>query len=155
MLLILAVPVSPLPMVVLFVLIAIAVFSFFYAFEQKNTGKALTKRLAAVSQAESRGSTEELDLLREQLVSDIPALNRILARYHGTVRLQRFLAQADVKMLPGKFLLICLFTGALTGMVVYLWEGYFWLAVLMGLIGSILPFVYLGSVRRRWFQKSE
>ena len=155
MLLMLVTPVSLLPMVVLFVLVAVAVFAFAYAFDQKTAGKALSKRLAAVSQAEGRGATEELALLREEIVSEIPAFNRILARYPVVLRLQRLLAQAEVKVLPGKFLLICAFTGALAGTVAYVWQGYFFLSLIAGAIGAVAPFVYVLTLRRRRFNKFE
>jgi tight adherence protein B len=44
-------------------------------------------------------------LLRDQLLSGIPTLNRVLMRYAGIFRLQAYLMQADLRMRPGRFLL--------------------------------------------------
>ena len=46
------------------------------------------------------------------MLSEIPALDNLLRRSSSISNLQTLLAQADVKMRAGNFLLLCLLSGA-------------------------------------------
>jgi len=66
----------------------------------------LPERLSTVHLASERQPSEELALLRDELLSEIPALNRILQRSPRISSLQHVLTQADVKMRAGKFIVL-------------------------------------------------
>src|SRR5512133_1408136 len=92
-----------------FLLVVLLVFVFAYTIDQKRaTSRVLHERLSAVRQATARGDAQELALLRDELLSEIPALHRLLSRSHRVSRLQLYLSQADLKIRAGKFLLVSL-----------------------------------------------
>jgi tight adherence protein B len=63
-------------------------------------------RLESVIKAEKRGSVSlDLNLLRDELLSDVPVLNRMLLRWSWATGLRRFVAQAGGKTKPGKLVL--------------------------------------------------
>jgi tight adherence protein B len=65
------------------------------------------KRLHAISNAERRGQgTMELKLLRDELLSDVPLLNRMLLRWSWPEKLRRFVGQAGWSIKPAKLVLI-------------------------------------------------
>lgn len=140
----------------LFVLIAGGVFLFAWAVdESRSTGRVLRDRLVAVNQAESRGGTEELALLRDELLSEIPALNRLLSKSARISVLQRFLSQGALNIRAGKFLMICLFCAAIAGLLAFLWTNTLLAALAFAAMGGALPFGYASWQRSRRFHRFE
>jgi len=71
------------------------------------------KRLEAITKAERRGQASlELQLLRDELLSDVPRLNRLLLRWSWPARLRQFVAQAGWKIRPAKLILLSLVLAA-------------------------------------------
>ncbi len=139
-----------------FLLVVLLVFLTAWAMDQRRaTARVLHERLNAVQQAAERHPSEELALLRDELLSEIPALNRLLSKSRRISRLQRFLSQADMKVRAGKFLTICLLFGAMVGVTTMLWSHSTLLALLAGLIGSTIPSFYVSSKRTRRFHRFE
>src|SRR5207249_11308990 len=67
--------------------------------------RKMMTRLAAVQEVAARN--EEIpDVLRKELLSDVPALHRILATVPGIARLRLFLEQGAIQMQVGNFVLI-------------------------------------------------
>ena len=122
---------------------------------RRSRARLLRERLATVQQAVERQPTEELALLRDELLSEIPALNKLLQRSGRVSRLRRLLQQADIKIRAGNFLLICIFSGCLLGMLIMLFTKdvmFGWLGVVAGLL---IPIGYASFLRSRRFQKFE
>jgi tight adherence protein B len=139
-----------------FVLIGAAVFAFGWFVDDKRAhGRVMRERLAAVRQAENRQSGPEVALLRDELLSEIPVLNRILARSGRASRLQQYLLQAGLKVRAGKFLLICALVGASLGVAAFLAAKVGYAALLIGVLGAILPFAYVSWRRSRRFAQFE
>jgi tight adherence protein B len=141
---------------VLFLVIAAGIFALASAYDLRNEKARLMRaRLAAVDHAATRGSSEELDLLRDELLSDIPVLNRVLARSAHMSRLQKFLMQAEVKMRAGKFLLISATCAVVVAMLIYLLTYSPLLAFLAMVGGAALPTMAVSFLRTRRFHKFE
>lgn len=139
-----------------FLLVVLVVFAAAWMMDQKRaTARVLHERLSAVQQAAERQPSEELALLRDELLSEIPALNRLLSRSRRISRLQRFLSQADMKMRAGKFLLISIFTGALFAFVTITWTSSVISGVIIGVLGGGIPFGYVSFRRTQRFHKFE
>jgi tight adherence protein B len=139
-----------------FLLVVLLVFIVAWTMDQRRaTARVLHERLNAVQQAAERQPSEELALLRDELLSEIPALNRILSKSRRISRLQRFLSQADMKVRAGKFLTICLLVGAIFGMVTMLWSHSALLTIIAVVIGVMIPFFYTSSRRTRRFHNFE
>lgn len=67
----------------------------------------IRKRLSAVRKAERRGETSlDLNLVRDEMLSSVPWLNRLLLQWSWSTRLQEFLLQAGMKTKPGKILVV-------------------------------------------------
>ena len=117
-----------------------------------------SKRLEAVLKAERRGlATLELQLLRNELLSDIPLLNRLLLRWSWPSRVRQFVGQAGWKIRPAKLILI---SGVL-GLGAYWAAGLYFhnplISLVMGGGAGFAPWAALllaRSRRLRAFEKS-
>jgi tight adherence protein B len=139
-----------------FLLVLIIVFLIAWSMDQKRvTARVLHQRLTAVQQAAERRPSEELALLRDELLSEIPALNRLLARSHRISRVQRFLSQGDVKVRAGKFLLICACVAAFFALITLMWANSLVAAILVGGLATLLPVGYVSFRRTQRFHKFE
>jgi tight adherence protein B len=123
--------------------------------ERRSRARLLRERLATVQQAAERQPTEELALLRDELLSEIPALNRLLQRSPRITGLQRLLQQGDMKVRAGNFLLICVCSAAVFGMLLMLLTR----VTIFGWVGAVaglaIPFFYASFRRQKRFQKFE
>lgn len=145
-----------LAVVSIFLLVVLVVFLVAWSMDQRRaTARILHERLNAVQQAAERQPSEELALLRDELLSEIPALNRLLSRSHRISGLQRFLSQADMKIRAGKFLLVCLLVAAGCGLLVLLLSRSPLLAVVAAALGIFVPFLYVSTKRTRRFHAFE
>ena len=97
---------------------------------RSSRARLLRDRLASVQKAAERKPSEELALLRDEMLSEIPALDNLLRRSARISNLQTFLSQADLKTRAGNILMLCVLSGVavaflLASTVVFL-ADYFW-----------------------------
>ncbi len=114
------------------------------------------KRLESIAKAERRGQgTIELKLLRDQLLSDVPFMNRLLLRWSWAERLRRVIGQAGWKVKPARLLLI----SAVLATVGYLLLSRIYhssfLGLLVGLGAGSVPMCTLVMMRSRRLRKFE
>src|SRR5271157_5964268 len=88
-----------------FVVVALAVFAGLSLVDERRAQARLIKdRLATVQKAPEREPEEELALLRDEQLSQIPALDTFLRRSARVSAIQKLLAQAGLGMRAGNFL---------------------------------------------------
>jgi tight adherence protein B len=120
----------------------------------------LRDRLATVQKAEQQ-STDELALLRDEMMSKIPALDSLLRRSERMANLQIFLEQADLRVRAGNILLLCVVSAVVLGVIGYFVAGSLppnqaLLFVMVGVVvGAVLPYSYASYRRTKRFQKFE
>src|ERR1041385_8466809 len=85
--------------------------------ERRARARLLRDRLSSVQKAAERQPSEELALLRDEMLSEIPALDTLLRRSARVSNLQDFLSQAGMTIRAGNFLMICGLTSASAGLV--------------------------------------
>jgi tight adherence protein B len=139
-----------------FVVVSLATFLLGSLLDQRNArARLLRERLASVDKAAGRQPSEELALLRDEMLSQIPALDNLLRRSERISKLRTLLEQAGLKMRAGNVLLLCLLSGAGLGLLVVLFSGFpqfVWLGIIFG---AILPYSYANYRRSKRFQKFE
>lgn len=116
----------------------------------------IRKRMNAVHKAERRGDvSQSLKLVRDEMLSDVPVLHRILLRWSWSSKLQDFLAQAGMRTKPAKILLL----SAVLGLGGYLVAEFFFrkphLSLPLGLAVATIPFLVVVMKRRRRLHKFE
>jgi tight adherence protein B len=141
--------------VLVFVVVTVAVFAGISLLDQRKAqARVLRDRLAAAETAPDRAPLE-LALLRDEMLSRIPAFDTLLRRSERVSLLQKMLAQGNVDIRAGNFLMLCVasaivFAGIAIfagGNVVFGWAGL--------LLGFFIPYAYASHMRTRRFQKFE
>jgi tight adherence protein B len=142
--------------VIVFLVVVIAVFVGGSILDERRArARLLRDRLAAAQKAPEREPSEELALLREEKLSEIPALDTFLKRSSQVSALQQLLSQADMDTRAGSFLLICVVTAAVLSALVLFWAQSGMFAWAAGLIGFFLPYSYASYKRTKRFDKFE
>lgn len=131
---------------IIFLLVAVMVFVVGISWDRGSARmKKLREHLELVSQAEKREARASLQLIRDDLLSEIPALQRWLDKMGRGQALRFWLRQAEIEMRPGKFVLVCCicgFGGLATALIWLPWYGAAVAAVCVG----ALPYAW---ARRR------
>lgn len=139
-----------------FILVAIAVFFLISVVDQRSAQARLIKeRLASERKAPERAPEEELALLRDEQLSQIPALDTLLRRSARVSAIQKLLAQAGLGMRAGNFLGLCALTGIGGCIVAYVLVKRVEVAWIALLVGFLLPYSYVSMKRNKRFEKFE
>jgi tight adherence protein B len=139
-----------------FVLVAMLVFSLASGLDERTArARMLRDRLASLDRAQERAPSEELAILRDELLSEIPALDHILRRSVRVQNLQHFLQQGDMQIRAGNFLFLSAFLGLLLAMVGLWLSNRVEMALIFFILGGALPYFYASSRRTKRFHKFE
>jgi tight adherence protein B len=147
---------SALLAILIFVVVAAGVFSLGSLLDQRNArARLLRDRLASVQKPVEREPNEELALVRDEMLSQIPAFDTLLRRSVAISNLQTMLEQANLDMRAGNVLLLCAVSAVVVGVLVTLASGTAVFGAAGVLLGAILPYSYASWRRARRFQKFE
>src|ERR1017187_4885413 len=95
-----------------FVLVALAVFAAVSLLDQRSARARLIKERLANERAPQRAPEEELALLRDEQLTQIPALDTLLRRSTRVTDIQKMLTQGGMSMRAGTFLGFSALAGA-------------------------------------------
>jgi tight adherence protein B len=139
-----------------FVIVAGAAFVIGSVVDQRNAQARLIKeRLANERKAPELAAEEELALLRDEQLSEIPALDSILRRSSRVTNIQKMLAQAGMSMRAGNFLGFSAVAGVACTVFAYVLTKRVELAWIGLLLGFLLPYIYASYRRNKRFEKFE
>jgi len=147
---------SALIAIFVFIVVALGAFVAGSLLDQRNARARLMKeRLATVQKPAEREPNEELALLRDEMLSQIPALDTFLRRSERVSAFQKTLSQAGMQLRAGNFLMLCAGVGVLVAALVLIysrnpaiaWAGMF--------IGFVLPYSFVSYRRNKRFEKFE
>lgn len=139
-----------------FVVVSMAVFAIGSLLDQRSArARLLRDRLASVQKAAERQPSEELALLRDEMLSEIPALDSLLRRSARIPSLQTFLSQADLKTRAGNILMLCVLSGMALALLILTASPFPQFAWLGMIIGATFPYSYASFRRTRRFKKFE
>jgi len=148
--------------ILIFVVVALGVFVVASLLDQRSAqARLLRERLQTVQEAASRQPSEELALLRDEMLSKIPAIDNLLRRSSKISNLQPFLEQANLKIRAGNILVLCMLSAVAMAVIGYILAGSLppnqaLLFAAAGLvIGGFLPYSYASYRRNKRFQKFE
>ena len=139
-----------------FVLVALAVFATISLYDQRSAQARLIKeRLAEERKGPERAPEEELALVRDEQLSQIPALDTLLRRSARVTAIQKMLEQAGIAMRAGNFLGICALAGIAGAIAGYIFGKRVEIAWVALLVGFVLPYSYASFKRNKRFEKFE
>src|SRR6202050_4405733 len=139
-----------------FVLVALAVFSAVTLLDQRSAQARLIKeRLANERKAPERAPEEELALLRDEQLSKIPALDTLLRRSTRVAGIQKMMAQGGMSTRAGNFLGFSALAGVVATIAAYVLSKRVEVAWVALLVGFLLPYSYASFRRNKRFEKFE
>ena len=125
-------------------------------FDQRNArARLLKERLAKERKAPELAAEEELALLRDEQLSQIPALDTLLRRSARVSDIQKMLAQAGMSTRAGNFLAISAASGIAATFLAYALSRRVEIAWVGMLLGFVLPYAYSSYRRNKRFEKFE
>ncbi len=143
-----------LAMLVFFAILVACVLPF--AISSNTKQQEIGRRLVAIESARKRGhDSKDLQLMRDELLSTVPVLHRLMLGWSWAAKLRAFLAQAGLQMRPGKLVLIIGVAALGTYVVVLQLYRSGLLALGAGIAGGFLPILVVSVLRRRRLRQFE
>ncbi len=121
------------------------------ASEEKR--QLLKERLADAIRASAHSLDEDVQLARQELMSEIPWVNRLLLKLQITSRLKEIIDQADSNITVMRLVLFSLTAGVLAFLAVIMIEPSYALAALFAIIATSVPFLHILTKRRKRLNK--
>jgi tight adherence protein B len=145
-----------------FVVVALTAFAAVSLFDQRNAqARLIRERLASVDKAATRAPSQELALLRDEMLSKIPALDNLLRRSSRISSLQTMLAQAGVGIRAGNILILCMGSALIIGIIAFISTSSMppresaFIRMISIMVGGLLPYSYASYRRSKRFQRFE
>ncbi len=114
------------------------------------------RRMDAVRKAERRGDVSlGLKLARDEMLSSVPVVHRLLLHWSWSVRLQEQISQAGLTMKAGKVVLLSGCLGLGTYLLVGVFYPQFPIALIFGLAVLSAPFLVISYLRQRRMRQFE
>jgi len=137
------------------VVMGLTLSAIYFFVEVPAAKKRLRARLTAIQQGEgySFSADYEAELLRQEVFSQIPWLNRALGSFPVARSLRRFMDQANVKMAASRVLLIAAAMGLALLIPALLIQLPIYLCLAVGVIAAAIPFAALSVKRARRLSK--
>jgi len=97
--------------------------------------------------------TEDVDvvLARNELMSEIPALNRMMINAQAALQLKRMLDQADLHITPSRLLMFSFMAGMLGALAASVLTVFIPIMIIAGLGCASIPFIHVWWKRRQRF----
>src|SRR5580698_1651982 len=139
-----------------FLIVLVIVLGIWMLASGDNQQEIVRRRMEAVRKAERRGDVSMgLTLARDEMLSSVPAVHRLMLHWQWSARLQERIAQAGLKMKAGKLILM----SACLGMGAFVFAGVFypqfWVGVLLGAAVACIPYGVVSYLRQKRLQQFE
>ena len=118
-----------------------------------NKRARLRQRLSEALLHSAHTEDIEVILARNELMSEIPALNRALLRLQTALQLKRMLDQADLHITPSRLVMFSSMAGILAALAVSVISISLPLIILSGIVAAALPFLHVWWKRKRRFDQ--
>ena len=111
--------------------------------------KRLQQRLADALLYSKRSDDEEIQLARQELMSEIPALSRLLMRVQLATSLRKMLDQADLHITVSRLVMLSVMAGLLASLAVSMLTISKLLMVVAGAAAASVPFLHVLYKRKK------
>ena len=113
----------------------------------------LNKRLSEALLNSSHTEDVEILLARQELMSEIPWVNRVLIQLQAATKFKHVLDQADLQITVTRLLMFSGMAGLLAGLAASMITPFVPIILTCGLAGAIVPFIHVFWKRKKRFEK--
>jgi len=148
---------APLLALVTFLVVVGIVLSLWMLASGEGRQELLRRRMRAVRKADTRTAeaSPDLFLIRDETLSSVPLLHRLMTQFSWSVRLQKMIEQGGMAIKPAKVLLISGVLGFATFLIAARFFRSAWLALLLGLLFACIPYSVIAVRRARRMRQFE
>jgi tight adherence protein B len=133
-----------------FVFLTVAIY-FFVSRDTDEYRRRIDERMKQLVQERGGASQREMQLLKEELLSSVPAFHRALIRFEIFNKLQAILRQADVKITVYRFVISSLIAGFVVGLLIFFFSGSLIAMFIATVVVMVAPLMFVLNQRRRRF----
>src|SRR4030095_12654829 len=113
----------------------------------------LKERLADASLSSAHSTDLDVQLAREELMSEIPWMNRVLLKMQISSKLKQMIDQADSHITVMRLILFSLVAGVLAFLAVSMVSTSLALMILFAVIATSVPYVHINMKRKKRMKK--
>jgi tight adherence protein B len=129
-------------------------FAYLLATRSSDAKRArLQQRLSQALLHSAHTEDAEVLLARQELMSEIPWMNRTLLELQVATNIKRVLDQADVEITVTRLIMFSLMAGLLAGLAASVLTVSLLVILACGIFGAIIPFVHVFWKRKKRFDK--
>jgi tight adherence protein B len=135
----------------IFVFCLFLTYTFYLILSRKTEANEarLKQRISEALLYNTHTSDEEVSLARQELMSEIPWLDRLLLKIQSATRLKQYIAQADLEITVMRLLMFSVLAGFLAIMAMWFITTSTVLVFTIGLISGALPLLHVWWKRRQ------
>ena len=127
---------------------------FLFTSRASDKKRALLKeRLADAIRSSAHSTDMDVQLARQELMSEIPWLNRVLIKLQVSSKLKQMIDQADAHITVMRLILFSLTAGVLAFLAVSMLSASYLLMGFFAVIATALPFLYIHTKRKKRLKK--
>jgi len=136
-------------------LVAFLVMFFMSASSSRDLKQTMARLDDIAGATPDYGRPEAVDILREDVLSDIPWVNELLQSFNVFPRMRKTLSQANVEWKLSAIMLTSLFIGLAAALIIYARTGTLLIALLLGALMACGPWLFVLHKRTKRFQAFE
>jgi tight adherence protein B len=140
---------------VVFVAVTLLVFAAASLWDQRKAQSRVLRNRLSPDQKPNELAAPDAAFLRDEVLSRIPAFDSYLRRSERATALQKTLAQGNIDLRAGNFLMLCAAAALLFAVVAFILGGNILFGWAGALLGFFIPYAYASHMRTKRFQKFE
>ena len=140
---------------VVFVVVTLLVFAAASLWDQRKAQSRVLRDRLSPNQKTDELAAPDAAFLRDEVLSRIPAFDSYLRRSERVTALQKTLAQGNIDLRAGNFLMLCAAAALLFAVVAFILGGNILFGWAGALLGFFIPYAYASHMRTKRFQKFE
>ena len=141
--------------VLVFVVVSLAAFAGLSLLDQRSAQARLLRDRLSKTEEPTEQPLPEAAVVRDEMLSRIPAFDAVLRRSERVSLLQKMLEQGNVHIRAGNFLMWCVVGAAVLGLVFFVAGGNLIFGWAGAILGFFVPYAYASHRRQKRFQRFE
>jgi len=141
--------------VLVFVVVSLGAFAGLSLFDDRRAKARLLRDRLSTAQKPAEQPLKDVALVRDEMLSRIPAFDAVLRRSERVSLLQKMLSQGNVDVRAGNFLILCVAGAAVCGILFFIAGGNIIFGWAGAILGFFMPYAYASHMRQKRFQRFE
>src|SRR3979411_1763315 len=138
-----------------FVVVTLGVFAAVSLYDQRKAQARVLRDRLSTAKTPAEQAMPDMALLRDEVLSRIPAFDTLLRRSERVSLLQKMLAQGNIDVRAGNFLMLCAVSALAFAAIAFIAGRHRLVGWAGALLCFFIPYAYASHMRTKRFQKFE